>query len=578
MQGSLEELVSVLDRLTARLESLECRVSALENRVPLRVDAKPLLVPIPEVHPLAQVASGRSAGIMPNIGKVVLAMGGAFVLRALAESGRLPNWAIVPIALTYAGIWLYLSARVHRDSRYASIAYSSAAALILSPMLWELTLRFRILPPLATAGILAGFGTAAVFLSWRNNLAEVAWPATVSVCITALFLMVATHQPAGFVCVLLLMAGLAEAAYGHQRWPYLQSAVAVAADLAILILIIVYTNPYDVSPDYQPIATARMAMLMGGLFAISAVGLVTRTLLFSREIRVFDICQTTFAFVLALVGVLRVSDYAFLGVLGTVCLLLAFGCYGIALTGSRLKSPDRRFYIFATWAALLLIMAAYLSFGPGLRVLAMGAAAVVATYAGSRWRNNFLVLQGAVFLVVTMQASRLLTEAGRAFMGEINGWPAIPVLISSALVVVCYLIASRIEGGQMQSKALRFTFAALAAYVASALMVGTATLAFAGRVAHETATPIPAMAVVRTLVLCVLALAVAVRGAWLERSELVWLAYAAMAACTLKLLLEDLRAGSAMSIAMSLFFYGAVWVLLPRLFRTRARARATHAS
>jgi hypothetical protein len=49
------------------------------------------------------------------------------------------------------------------------------------------------------------------------------------------------------------------------------------------------------------------------------------------------------------------------------------------------------------------------------------------------------------------------------------------------------------------------------------------------------------MAVVRTPVLCVLALAVAVRGAWLERSELVWLAYAAMAACTLKLLLEDLR-------------------------------------
>ena len=210
MQGSLEELVSVLDRLTARLESLERRVSALENRVPLRVDAKPFPAPKHEVHPMAQITPGRSAGIMPNIGKVVLAMGGAFVLRALAESGRLPNWAIVPIALTYAGIWLYLSARVHPDSRYASVAYSSAAALILAPMLWELTLRFRILPSPATAGILAGFAIATVSLSGRNNLAELAWPATVSVCITALSLMVATHQPAGFVCVLLLMAGLAE--------------------------------------------------------------------------------------------------------------------------------------------------------------------------------------------------------------------------------------------------------------------------------------------------------------------------------------------------------------------------------
>jgi hypothetical protein len=93
-------------------------------------------------------------------------------------------------------------------------------------------------------------------------------------------------------------------------------------------------------------------------------------------------------------------------------------------------------------------------------------------------------------------------------------------------------------------------------------------------VAHETPTLIPAMAVVRTPVLCVLALAVAVRGAWLERSELVWLAYAGMAACTLKLLLEDLRAGSAMSIAMSLFFYGAVWVLLPKVIPKKGPTHA----
>jgi hypothetical protein len=49
---------------------------------------------------------------------------------------------------------------------------------------------------------------------------------------------------------------------------------------------------------------------------------------------------------------------------------------------------------------------------------------------------------------------------------------------------------------------------------------------------------------------------------------------AAMAACTLKLLLEDLRAGSAMSIAMSLFFYGAVWVLLPKVIPKKGPTHA----
>jgi hypothetical protein len=47
-----------------------------------------------------------------------------------------------------------------------------------------------------------------------------------------------------------------------------------------------------------------------------------------------------------------------------------------------------------------------------------------------------------------------------------------------------------------------------------------------------------------------------------------------MAACTLKLLLEDLRAGSAMSIAMSLFFYGAVWVLLPKVIPKKGPTHA----
>jgi hypothetical protein len=45
---------------------------------------------------------------------------------------------------------------------------------------------------------------------------------------------------------------------------------------------------------------------------------------------------------------------------------------------------------------------------------------------------------------------------------------------------------------------------------------------------------------------------------------LTWLAYALIALCTVKLLFQDLREGSAGTIAFSLFCYGMVWLLVPR--------------
>jgi hypothetical protein len=77
----------------------------------------------------------------------------------------------------------------------------------------------------------------------------------------------------------------------------------------------------------------------------------------------------------------------------------------------------------------------------------------------------------------------------------------------------------------------------------------------------------PTLAAVRTLVICSAALTAAFAGSRQARAELVWLAYAIMALCTLKLALEDLRMGNPVSLAFSLFFYGMAWVLTPRLAR-----------
>jgi len=51
------------------------------------------------------------------------------------------------------------------------------------------------------------------------------------------------------------------------------------------------------------------------------------------------------------------------------------------------------------------------------------------------------------------------------------------------------------------------------------------------------------------------------------------MAYAAAALGSLKLVFEDLRIGSAQSLAVSLLIYGTVLILVPRLVRAGRRRR-----
>ena len=75
------------------------------------------------------------------------------------------------------------------------------------------------------------------------------------------------------------------------------------------------------------------------------------------------------------------------------------------------------------------------------------------------------------------------------------------------------------------------------------------------------------LSVVRTVVICLIALLLGFSGSRWKRAELVWVAYVAIGLGTLKLLFEDLRFGNAASLVASLLFYGLILILIPRLTR-----------
>jgi len=75
------------------------------------------------------------------------------------------------------------------------------------------------------------------------------------------------------------------------------------------------------------------------------------------------------------------------------------------------------------------------------------------------------------------------------------------------------------------------------------------------------------VAVIRTLITCALALALAYTGSRWRRIELIWTAYCTLAFVTAKLLFEDLPHGQSASIAISIFLYAIALIIVPRLAR-----------
>src|ERR1051326_4848845 len=85
MGGAPEERAANQDELIARLCDLEHRVARLEHERHLEaVPAAPVALP-------QSVAERVPGGVIPILGRALLGMAGAYLLRAIAESGAVPQ-------------------------------------------------------------------------------------------------------------------------------------------------------------------------------------------------------------------------------------------------------------------------------------------------------------------------------------------------------------------------------------------------------------------------------------------------------------------------------------------------------
>lgn len=562
----MSEFPENLAHLAARMDALEKRVHNLEHPEEAEAEQAAALRAA-----LAKQQEGPSVeqavGLLPVVGRALLGIAGAYVLRAVVESGVLPPLPVAGMALAYTFLWVVGAERAGRRSEMAGGVYAVTAVLILGPMLWELMLRFGTLSATMSAVVVSVFAAAAGAIAWKQARSPVANVLFASLAVMAVALAVATHALLPFVVALLVMALLSKVRILHGQDDWNRVIVALAVDAGITLLLFIYSAPEAMHPEYP--AASRWSLLLPGLviFVLDAATVAWTALGEGKSLRVWQTVQAMIAFLLAAASVLAFSGESGERILGAGCLVLSLVCYWASFGMFRRAEVKRNFRIFSVWSGGLLLGGMLWSLPEVWAGVGLSLAAIVVVALSVRMECITLDLHGVVFLVAGALAVGMPAVVLRAFSETAPAWPAASFLMVTLAAAASYGASRERPGEAWREQALHLVTAVVAVCGVSTLLVQ----GLIAGIAHAVMLSDAHAALMRTLALCALALGLAFAGARWERLEATRIAYAAVLFMAAKLFYEDLRAGRMEFIAGSIFLFAVTLIAVPRLGHLRHR-------
>ncbi len=555
-----KDVSSDVEELTSRVAELERRLSLLEgSKLTLPAASASSVSPMVEsTTSAAQHSTSPQTNAFSAFGTGVLGIGGAYLLRAAAESGILKLLFAAALSLAYAAGWMVAASLRGTRSQIARLAYAATGALILLPMLWEVTVRFRLVKPATTALCLIGFAIFIICLARAKNAPVTAWIGTLTAIIGSLMLMVATRDLLPFTGALLAMAIAVEITSGERRWPGLRPVAAMAADVAVAIVIIIIGDPAAVPSEYRTVPLAILIALGAAVFVIYAAALAFRSIFFGLRITAFAAAQFTAATSLLTWLVLRATHGSGRLALGVASLLIGMVAYFVAFGTSAGRSQRANFNFYAICSLGFVIAGSFLSLSKVPLAIWFCLAAILSAALGDRWSNSSLQTHSIAYLCGGVAASGLLGYIVYSFAGANTPRLALlPILSIASAALFNVLIQSGCQSALAQ-RLLRIVPVLLTAYGAAAVTI----------VVLAPAEPAPSrLSLIRTMVACATALALTFIGARWKRTELVWIGYVTVGLGSVKLIFEDLPFGTTETLAASFVVYGAVLIIIPRVVR-----------
>jgi len=559
-----------LEQLSTRIGDLERRVHVLEHPEESRVAARVSDRAAAGTEDQAIASDLQAGNVFPVLGRAMLGIAGAYVLRAVTTSGAAPGLLGSAAAVVYALGWLVWSLRTSRSlSRYV---YAGTSALILAPMLWEATLHFNVLTPMMAAGVLAGFVTLATGLEAGASGARTAWVMQATTAMMAASLALSTHHVLPFVITLLIALLVTEFAracgFVEPAWPL----IALVSDAAIWGILFIYSGPQSVRANY--VELPAMSLVMPGclLLAINGTGVAVRALRHKSRMGIFETVQLLIACVLAAASVLLFAPAHGEIVVGVTCLLLASTIYPWTFFSLEQFADRRNFRVFGVWSVALLLAGVLWTFPRGPASMLLAVAGCAAYFVAARTNSRMLEWHGAILFCTALAISGMPQYVFGALAGSLPGRPEITVF-------VVLLAAALASGGDRESadnpatrKALQFIPALVGVSGASAFlahgMLAVSSLVIVPEAHH--------VAFLRTLTVSLVSLCLAFSGSRWGWATMTRLAYVALAFVAAKLLFEDLRHGHMAFIAGSIFLFAITLIAAPRLARWGAKLRTAY--
>lgn len=551
-----------LEEVLLQVKQLEERVAALERLgwvAPIAGQPAPEATSAPVPHaPALRPSFSFTGGNFASVAKALLAFAGAYLLRAIAESGSVPQSIGIAAGLAYAVFWLVWSTRQESADRFRTTLYALTATLIFSGLVWENSVEVRVLPFQPGAWLITLFCYAAIGLAGQRKIAGVAAPVAVAGASLALGLLLATHAMIPFSVALLSIAAASELRACISRWPG-RWFLALTGDLAIFIVAWVITRPQGVPESYPPFGMSSVVALQMALVLIYVLGMGYRTLVTGSDITGFETGQNIVAIGLFIWGsvVMGREAPAARVVVEAFCLLAGLACYATAVWFLAGKSRQRNFLMYGIFGLALIMAGISILFsGPPL-VLVWCSLAVVASWLGTHEHRISLQLHSPVLLGAAAIGSGLVEFARQALHGAQAPSEArlMEIIAVTVALGLCYWMAGAGETGKARIPAL------LIAGLLSWALLGLGGAAMTSLLGPDSTIS----STLRTGLICGLALSLARSGS--RRPELVWLLYPLMIYGAYRLLLVDFPHGRPTALALSLLFYGGTLLLLTRMVR-----------
>jgi hypothetical protein len=559
-----------LSRLESRVEEIARTVADLDQRLTHVEERRAVPLPAPAVAPAGAAAPLPIEADLPAslalFGRTVLALGGAYLLRAFTEAGALSPSTGILLGFGYALSFVLLAHRAAAAKESTSAAFHcGAAALIGYPLLWETTVRVRFLEPRASALAVFAFTLALFWVVWRWRLTSAAWVVHVAAIATAFALVGGTRAVLPFTAGLVGFA-LMSLWLGYERGlPALALVSAVAADLAVLLLAFG-------AWIQRGVASTEGAASVLMLFFLGYVGsFFHRSMVEGRPASVFEMIQASVATLVGFGGAMTLADRP-----GAIALASLSGigaasacCLGGLGRFRRLASPSPRNALFFVLLALPMALFATSPI-PG-RTYLWSAAAVGAYLLGSRLHRIEVSLHGGAYLLAAAVAGGLLARFAYAFVAPASrAWPAfspassVPLAAAIACCAVAVPEESSWKAWEFLPKVLRLGIALLGAAAVSLFVLAAP---IAGQPGFQIDSG--ALAALRTALLSGAAIGLGALGGIKKWREAIVLLYPLLVLTGIKLVLEDFRLGRAETLFAALACYGAALILAPRLARGR---------